>query len=95
MLKEFKEKEKLNPTYSAESREKLLERLDWTDTLLTEHEKQAVELKLNDCYDIFAIYRKNIGANTAFKVKLTHKDHKTVYSQKPTNTTPLEKIPNR
>ena len=94
-MKELKEKEKLNPTYSAESREKLLERLDWTDTLLTEPGKKAVELKLNDYYDIFAIYRKNIGTNTAFKVKLTPKDHKTVYSQKPTNATPLEKIPYR
>ena len=36
-------KDKLNPKDNIESRTELLKRFDWTDTLLTETEKQAVE----------------------------------------------------
>ena len=53
----------------------------WTDTLLTETEKQAVEHILVDYLDIFARHRLDIGMNTEFKVKLTPKDDKAVYSQ--------------
>ena len=53
----------------------------WTDTLRTETEKQAVEGILVDCHDIFARHRMDIGLNTEFKVKLTKKDDKVVYSQ--------------
>ena len=42
-LNELKDKEKLNPQESTESRNKFLKRFDWTDTLLTETEKQAIE----------------------------------------------------
>ena len=42
-VNELKDKEKLNPKESAESRNKFLKRFDWTDTLLTETEKQAIE----------------------------------------------------
>ena len=38
-LNEFKDKEKLNPQESTESRNQFLNRFDWTDTLLTEMEK--------------------------------------------------------
>ena len=41
-LNELKDKEKLNPQESRESRNKFLKRFDWTDTLLTETEKQEV-----------------------------------------------------
>ena len=34
-----------------------------------------------DCLDIFASHRMDIGMNTEFKVKLTPKDDKAVYSQ--------------
>ena len=80
-LKELKDKEKLNPQESTESRNKFLERSDWTDTLLTETEKQAIEDILVDHHDIFARHRMDIGMNTEFKVKLTPKDDKAVYSQ--------------
>ena len=59
----------------------LLKRFDWRDTLLTETEKQAVEVILVDYNDIFARHRMDIGMNTEFKVKLTPKDGKAVYSQ--------------
>ena len=58
-----------------------LKRFDWTDTLLTDTEKQAVQDILVEYHDIFARHRMDIGMNTEFKVKLTPKDDKAVYSQ--------------
>ena len=80
-LNELKDKEKLNPQESTEARNKFLKRFDWTDTLLTETEKQAIEDILVEYHDIFARHRMDIGLNTEFKVKLTPKDDKAVYSQ--------------
>ena len=58
-----------------------LKRFDWTDKLLTETEKQAVEDILVEYHDIFTRHRMDIGMNTEFKVKLTPKDDKAVYTQ--------------
>ena len=80
-LNELKYKEKLNPQESTESRYKFFKRFDWTDTLLRETEKQAIEDILVEYHDIFARHRMDIGMNTEFKVKLTTKDDKAVYSQ--------------
>ena len=80
-LNELKDKEKLNPQESTESRNKFLKWFDWTDTLLTEMEKQVIEDNLVEYHDIFARHRMDIGMNTEFKVKLTPKDDKAVYSQ--------------
>ena len=80
-LRQLKRREKLNPKDNTESRTKLLKRFNWTDTLLTETEKQAVEDILVEYHDIFARHRMDIGMNTEFKVKLTRKDDKSVYSQ--------------
>ena len=79
-LKKLMEKEKLNPQESIEFRKKFLKRFDWTDTLLTETEKQAIKDILVEYHDIFALHRMDIGMNTEFKVKLTPKDDKVVYS---------------
>ena len=68
-LNELKDKEKINPQESGESRNKFLKRFDWTDTLLTEAEKQAIEDILVEYHDIFARHRMDIGMNTEFKVK--------------------------
>ena len=70
-----------NPQESTESQTKFLKRFDWTDTLLTETKKQAIEDILVEYHDIFARHRMDIGMNTEFKVKLTPKDDKAVYSQ--------------
>ena len=59
----------------------ILKRFDWTDALFTETEKQAVEDILVECHDKFARHRMDIGTNTEFKLKLTPKDDKAVYSQ--------------
>ena len=74
-------KEKLNPKDDIESRMEFLKRFNWTDTLLTETEKQAVEDILVEYHDIFPRHRMDVGMNTEFKVKLTPKDDKAVYSQ--------------
>ena len=80
-LNELKDKEKFNPQESTQARTKFLKRFDWTDTLLTEMEKQAIEDILVEYHDIFARHRMDIGMNTEFKVKLTPKNDKAVYSQ--------------
>ena len=80
-LRELQRREKLNPKDDSESRTEFLKRFDWTDTLLTKTEKQAVEDILVECHDLFARHRMDIGMNTEFKVKLTPKDDKAVYSQ--------------
>ena len=80
-LNELKDKEKLYPQESTESRTKFLKRFDWTDTLLTETEKRAIEDIQVEYHDIIARHRMDIGMNTEFKVKLTPKDDKAVYSQ--------------
>ena len=46
-----------------------------------ETEKQAFENILVENHDIFARHRIDIGMNTEFKVRLTQKDDKAVYSQ--------------
>ena len=80
-LNELKDKEILNPEESTESRNKFLKRFDWTDTLLTETDKQAIEDILVDYHAIFARHRMDNGMNNKFKVKLTPKDNKAVYNQ--------------
>ena len=80
-MNELKDKEKLNPQESTEFRNNFLKRFDWTDTLLTETEEQAIEDILVDFHDIFARHRMDIGMNTEFKVKLTPKDDKAVNNQ--------------
>ena len=92
-LDELKDKEKLNPQEGTEFRNKFLKRFDWTDTLLTEMEKQAIEDILVDYHDIFARHRMDIGMNTEFKVKLTPKVDKAVYSQSLLNANPPERRP--
>ena len=65
----------------AESRMRLLERFHWTDTLLIDIEKQAVENILVDYHDVFARHRMDFGINRDFKVKLTTKDDRAVYNR--------------
>ena len=80
-LNELIDKEKLNPQESTESRNKFLKRFDWTDTFLTETEKQAFEVILADYLDILARHRLDVGMYIEFNVKLTPKHDNAVYSQ--------------
>ena len=79
-LLQLEEKEKLNPQDDTVSQTKILKAFDWTNTLLTKTEKQAIEEFLVDHHDFFVRHRMNIGMNTEFKVKLTPKDNKVVDS---------------
>ena len=56
-LNELKDKEKLNLQQGKESRNKFLKRFDWTNTLLTETEKQAIGDILVEYHEIFARHR--------------------------------------
>ena len=80
-VNDLKDNEKLNPQESTKSRSKFLKRFDWNDTLLNEMQKQAIEDILVDYHDILAGQRMDIGMNTEFKLKLTTKDDKAVYSK--------------
>ena len=82
-LNELRDKRKPQPTREHRISNKLLEQFDWTDTLLTVREKRAIEDLLVDYHDTFARHRMDIGMITEFKVKLTPKDDKAVYSQSP------------
>ena len=82
-LPELQQKEKLNAKGDVESQMKVLERFGWTNTLLTETEKQAVEDIIVEYHDIFARHRIKIGMISELKVKLTLKDNRAVYSQNP------------
>ena len=64
VLRELQQKEKLIPKVDAESQKEFLKRFDWTDTLLTETEKQAAEVILVEYHAIFARHRTDIGMNT-------------------------------
>ena len=81
-LCELQRKEKLNPKDDIELGMEILKRFDWTDALLTETEKQALEDNIVEYHNIFARHRMDIWMNTEFKVKLTPKDDKAVCSQK-------------
>ena len=70
-LCELQRREKLNPKDDSESQTEFSKKFDWTDTLLTETEKQAVEDILVEYHDIFARHRMDNGMNTEFKVKHT------------------------
>ena len=80
-IRELQRREKLNPKDDIESRTEFLKKFNWTDTLLTETEKQAAEDILVEYHDIFARHRMDNGMNTEFKVKLTTKDDRAVYNQ--------------
>ena len=80
-LNELKDMEKFNPQENPGSRNKNLKQFDWTDTLLTETDKQPIGEILVNYHDIFARHRMDIGINSELKVKLTPKDNKAVHSQ--------------
>ena len=93
-LTELKDREKLNPQDSTESRHKFHKRFHWTNTLLTETLKQAIEDILVDYHDIFARHGMDMGVNREFKVKLSPKDDRAVYSQNLPMPICLKKRPN-
>ena len=63
-IRELQRREKLNPKDDKESRKEFLKKFDWTDTLLTETEEQAVGDFLVEYHDIIARHRKWILEGT-------------------------------
>ena len=80
-LRELAELEKLDPTENGESRSKFLSLFKWTDSLITGNDRESLEDTLVEFNDIFARHRLDFGMNTQFKVSLTPKDDKPVYTQ--------------
>ena len=80
-LSNIKKRENLDPTDNTDWKTKFFERFDWTDALLAQHEKQAVEGILVEYHVIFARSRKGVVMNTEFKIKLTPKDNKAIYNR--------------
>ena len=78
---QLKEKEKLIPHDDAQSLIKIHERFDWTDTLLTEVEKQEIKDIPVDCQDIFVGNRTEIGMSMELTMKLIPENDEAVYSQ--------------
>ena len=66
-LTEMKQLEQLNPNDNKESRKKILDYFDWTDTTHRLFEKHHIEDILVQYHDIFARRRFDIGTNREFK----------------------------
>ena len=80
-LIELKEKETLAPQGGSVFQTSFLKQFDWTETLLTGREKQAIEDTLVDYHDSLARHRMEIEMNTESKVKLLQKNNSAVYNQ--------------
>ena len=80
-LRELAELKKLDPTENEQSRTIFLSMFKWTDSLITGKDRENLEATIVEFYDIFARHRLDIGMNTQFKVSLTPKDDKPVYTQ--------------
>ena len=53
----------------------------WNDSVLTEEDRENLESIIVEFNDIFARHRLDIGMNTQFKVCLTPKNDKPVYTE--------------
>ena len=62
-LTELKQLEQLNPNDNEESGKKFLDHFEWTDTTLSQFEKQHIEDILAQYHDIFARHRFDIDTN--------------------------------
>ena len=84
ILKEFCEfikKKELDPTKHPESRKKLLDMFHWEHSQKARNDKQ-LETTIFEYNDIFARHRLDIGINNSFKLKLTPKDERPIYTQR-------------
>ena len=84
ILKEIRElikKEQLDPTKDPESRKKFLDMFKWEGSQIEGNDKKQLEQTIVEYNDIFARHRLDIGINNSFKVKLTPKDERPIYTQ--------------
>ena len=84
ILKEIREliqKEKLDPTKDPESRKHFLDMFQWEGSQIEGNDRKQLEQTIVEYNDIFARHRLDIGINNSFKVKLTPKDERPIYTQ--------------
>ena len=84
LLKEIRElikKEQLDLTKDPESRKEFLDMFKWEGSQIEVNDKKQLEQTIVEYNDIFARRRLDIGINNSFKVKLTPKDERPIYTQ--------------
>ena len=84
ILKEIRElikKEQLDPTKDPESRKMFLDMFKWEGSQIEGNDKKQLEQAIVEYNNIFARHRLDIGINDSFKVKLTPKDERPIYTQ--------------
>ena len=84
ILKEIRElikKEQLDPTKDPESRKEFLDMFKWEGSQIEGNDEKQLEQTIVENNDIFARHRLDIGINNSFKVKLTPKDERPIYTQ--------------
>ena len=80
-IRELIEKEELDPTKDQKSRKKFLDMFKWEGSQIEGNHKKQLEQTIIEYNDIFAHYRLDISINNNFKVKLTPKDERPIYTQ--------------
>ena len=80
-LRELAELEKLDSTEKEDCRNKFLSMFKWSNSLITGKDREHLEATIVELNYIFARQRLDIGMNTQFKVNLTPKDGKSVYTR--------------
>ena len=84
IIKETRElikKEQFDPTKDPESRKEFLDMFKWEGSQIEGNDKKKLEQTIVEYNDIFARHRLDIGINNSFKVKLTPKDERPIYTQ--------------
>ena len=80
-IRELIKKEQLDPTKDPESRKKFLDMFKWEGSEIEANDKKQLEQTIVEYNDIFARHRLDIGINNSFKVKLTPKDERPIYTR--------------
>ena len=80
-IRELNKKEQLEPTKDQTSRKLLLEMFQWEGSQVEGNDRKQLEQTIVEYNDIFALHRLDIGINNTFKVKLTPKDERPIYTQ--------------
>ena len=84
ILKEIREliqREELDPTKNQESRQKFRDMFHWEGSQIEGNDRKQLEQTIVEYNDVFARHRLDIGINNSFKVKLTPKDERPIYTQ--------------
>ena len=63
------------------SRKKFLDMFQWKGSQMKDNDRKQLEQTIVEYDDIFARHRLDIGINNNFKVKLTPKDERPIYTQ--------------